>query len=152
MTKPESGKEYLELVVDEELIERAKKLGACREGLEEASAFVGKKVKDLPTRKYRNWATLFYPGLSINEDGHREYHNEKGLLSRDPADGPAFETLRGYKVFSVDGEYHNPYGAAIQHEFGTVGYWINGKRLTNQEFAKRKFNEQDTNERENDND
>ena len=52
-------------------------------------------------------------------------------------DGPAAEYTNGIKAWHQNGLYHRLDGPAVEHVNGAKEYWIEGEKLTEQEFLAR---------------
>ena len=67
-----------------------------------------------------------------NLQDKRYWFNDAGHLHRD--DGPALETVDGYKAWWVNGKRHRLDGPAIEYHTGAKEWWINGVNYSSQEF------------------
>ena len=150
---PESP--HLDMIITDELISRAKSLGACEEGVNAARKILGQPIRNLE-RGYANWSMRLYDGLSIRENGTRfwffngELHREdgpaveyadgrrywylNGLLHRE--DGPAFELANGSREWYVNGLPHRLDGPAGEYHDGTREWYVNGTRVSESDFPR----------------
>ncbi len=71
-------------------------------------------------------------GPAVQETDGRNYWFKKGLNHRE--DGPAIEGLLNYKAWYKNGLLHREDGPAIQYPNGDKEYWVNGKKLSEEQF------------------
>ena len=76
--------------------------------------------------------------IEINSNGSKYYYKDKEMQILHREDGPAFEGSNGSKEWRINGKTHREDGPAIEWREGSVASWyLNGEKLTEQEFLKR---------------
>jgi hypothetical protein len=118
---PESP--HLDMIITEELIARAKSLGACHEGVRAAQKLMGKPIRSLE-RDYADWSMRLYDGMSVTADGDRFWYLN-GLLHRH--DGPAAERADGGRYWYINGMCHRDDGPAVERADGTREWYVEGR-------------------------
>ena len=74
--------------------------------------------------------------IEIDELGNKFYRKDKAMTMLHREDGPAVEGYDGYKAWYINGKRHREDGPAIEWKDGRSWY-LNGEKLTEQEFLKR---------------
>jgi len=144
---------HLDMIISEELISRAKSLGACESGVRAAQKLMGQPIRSLE-RDYAEWSVRLYDGMSVTADGDRFWYLN-GLLHRHdgPAaeradggrywyingrlhreDGPAIEYAECVRYWYINGKLHREDGPAIESACGNLYWYINGKRVSEEDF------------------
>ena len=59
-------------------------------------------------------------------DDRTEWYNLKGELHRE--DGPAFESINGFKAWYLNGQRHREDGPAVEYNNGSKAWYLNGQR------------------------
>lgn len=67
------------------------------------------------------------------------YFKDKEMTLLHREDGPAVEWDDGDKAWFIDGNRHRVDGPAVMSANGSKEWWINGKKLTEEEFNKRRW-------------
>ncbi len=62
------------------------------------------------------------------KDGY--YHNSYG---------PDETYCYGEKTYCINNKFHNPYGPAAFYPSGNVGYWLDDKRCTKEEWEQLRY-------------
>jgi hypothetical protein len=70
---------------------------------------------------------------SVDKQGNIRYKNEKGLHHR--TDGPAYESLNGYKIWMINGLCHREDGPGVEYPDGMVEYYLNDKWYSKEEWS-----------------
>ena len=70
---------------------------------------------------------------TVDEYGTIRYRNKNGDLHRE--DGPAFESLNGYKEWCINGKWYKENGPARIWSDDAVEYWLNGKWYSKEDLS-----------------
>ena len=70
--------------------------------------------------------------VTVDENKTIRWYNDKEKLHR--LDGPAIESVTGYKAWFVEGKYHRLDGPAVEWTDGHKEWYVDGKLMTEKEF------------------
>ena len=74
--------------------------------------------------------------VTVDNNGIVSWYNERDELHREGG-LPAVEGSDGYKAYYEHGKRHRLDGPAVEYHNGRKEYWIDGERLTKEEFDDR---------------
>jgi hypothetical protein len=66
--------------------------------------------------------------IEINKFGSKFYYKDKAMKILHREDGPAYETVDGYKGWYFNGKLHREDGPAVEYASGYKAWFLNGKR------------------------
>jgi hypothetical protein len=75
--------------------------------------------------------------LEIDAIGNKRWYNKpsQGSSQKHRVGGPAVET-HSVKAYYIDGQRHRLDGPAVEWTDGLKDWWVNGRRMTREEFDK----------------
>jgi hypothetical protein len=122
-----------DLVLSEELIERAKALGYSDHRINCMKAYIGKRFSEIDRLCFMTWldCAALIDGWTSNWSGNR-YHHRNGKRQNGPNGEPAILLADGTVGRCRDGKLHDgPNGEpAIVRPDGTVERWRNGVKIS----------------------